>query len=339
MLRLPQAVAAVCDRRSIMSAVTDRCYSICVLLFALTFTFPLTLGAAESSEPAPLASRSLLLDVTRAGQRLVAVGDRGHVLLSDDEGGTWRQVIVPTRAMLTGASFGDAQHGWTVGHDGVILATANAGQTWTAQASTYSDLETIFLDVQAADAQRAIAIGAYGKAVVTADGGKTWMPSLPVPEEVHLNQVVLDASKTQHIAGENGTLLVRDTRKGWRKLPVPYDGSLYGVMLLGEHSLLVYGLRGHVFTSDDDGETWAERATPAAVLIMAGVRLKSGVIVLAGLGGNFSVSRDGGHTFAAWKPAAFTGGVASLLETADGALLAVGESGAVRLLLPEGSKP
>lgn len=36
----------------------------------------------------PLAGRSSLLDITRAGSRLVAVGERGHVLLSDDQGKT-----------------------------------------------------------------------------------------------------------------------------------------------------------------------------------------------------------------------------------------------------------
>ena len=44
------------------------------------------------------ALRSTLLDVASAGQRLVAVGERGHVLLSDDQGKTWRQArTVPTR--------------------------------------------------------------------------------------------------------------------------------------------------------------------------------------------------------------------------------------------------
>src|SRR5690349_8937389 len=69
---------------------------VALLVFGL-WLMPI-LRAAESSEPARLAAKSLLLDVARAGSRLVAVGDRGHVLLSDDEGGTWRQVIVPTRA-------------------------------------------------------------------------------------------------------------------------------------------------------------------------------------------------------------------------------------------------
>jgi len=298
-----------------------------------------TVTAAESSEPAPLASRSLLLDVTRAGQRLVAVGDRGHVLLSDDEGATWRQVVVPTRAMLTGVSFGDAKHGWAVGHDGVILATTDGGQTWNGQESN-SSLETVFLDTHFLDATNGFVIGAYGQCLHTTDSGKTWTAIKATDDEVHFNQIAAGMDGTLYLAGESGTLLASgDQGATWHKLKVPYDGSLFGLLPLDARSLLVYGLRGHVFVSEDAGATWAPREIPVPVLIMTGVRLKSGPIVLAGLGGNFFISRDGARTFEAWKPAAFTGGVAGLLETHDGALLAVGEGGVVRLQLPEAPKP
>ena len=122
----------------------------------------LPLAAAETSEPAPLAAKSLLLDAARAGYRLVAVGDRGHILLSADEGRTWTQVPTPTRAMLTGVAFADATHGWAVGHDGVILASTDGGQTWT-RADDGRDLESVFLDVCFLDAKTGFIAGAYGR--------------------------------------------------------------------------------------------------------------------------------------------------------------------------------
>ncbi len=344
MLARPSSVAAVCDRRE-RTAVIDRRYSmgagcphpasswsICLALFA-ALILPLSLSALDS-EPAPLAAKSLLLDVARAGSRLVAVGDRGHVLLSDDEGRNWRQIIVPTRAMLTGVSFGDAQHGWAVGHDGVILATTDGGVTWTHQDSG-ADLETIYLDVFFSDAQHGLAVGAYGKCILTMDGGKTWQPSATIPDEVHLNQIAPTRTDTVYLAGEAGTLLTSDdARAGWRKCPVPYDGSLFGVLPLNEHSLLTYGLRGHVFTSSDSGKEWIEREISVPVLIMAGVRLKTGLIVLAGTGGNFFLSSDLGQSFANWKPNDYKGGVSALVETTDSVLLVVGELGAYRLAPP-----
>ena len=81
----------------------------------------------------PLADKSLLLDVTCTGQRLIAVGERGHILLSDDQGESWRQVVTPTRQMLTAVSFPTPARGWAVGHDGLILASIDAGESWSVQ--------------------------------------------------------------------------------------------------------------------------------------------------------------------------------------------------------------
>ena len=68
----------------------------------------LSLGAAPASaaqadaalyqRPAlhsELAARSLMLDVTRAGEQLLAVGERGFILRSQDNGHSWQQVPSP----------------------------------------------------------------------------------------------------------------------------------------------------------------------------------------------------------------------------------------------------
>ncbi|HWA27803.1 MAG TPA: YCF48-related protein [Lacunisphaera sp.] len=323
------------DRRASVAAVTDRRFGLCptLALLAALLLSPAPLPALDS-ELAPLAASSLLLDITRAGSRLVAVGDRGHVLLSDDEARTWRQVVVPTRAMLTGVSFADAKHGWAVGHDGVILATADGGQTWALQPSG-ADLETVFLDVYFSSPESGLVAGAYGKCLLTIDGGKSWQPAAPVPDEVHVNQIAPAATNMLYLAGEAGTLLVStDPGKAWRKCDVPYEGSLFGVLPLDTNTLLAYGLRGNVFVSSDAGATWNARPVPVPVLLMAAVKMKSGAVILAGLGGNFFISRDVATAFRHWQPAEYNGGVSALLEAADGALVVVGEKGAARLAVP-----
>ena len=69
----------------------------------------------------PLASRALLNGLANAGTRIVAVGQRGHVLLSDDSGKSWQQADVPVSSDLVAVSFPSASTGWAVGHDGVVL--------------------------------------------------------------------------------------------------------------------------------------------------------------------------------------------------------------------------
>lgn len=90
-------------------------------------------ASAETAPIMPLAARSLLLDITTAGERLVVAGERGHILYSDDNGSSWRQATVPTTQMLTGIHFVDEQHGWAVGHDGMILASSDGGEHWRIQ--------------------------------------------------------------------------------------------------------------------------------------------------------------------------------------------------------------
>lgn len=305
-------------------------------LVATVFALALaaSLSAAETSDPAPLAPKSLLLAVARAGDKLVAVGDRGHVLRSADQGRSWTQVTVPTRAMLTGVAFPDAQHGWAVGHDGVILATSDGGQTWARQ-DAGKDIDSVYLDVHFRDAQHGWAVGAYGKCMVTSDGGKTWSAAKPSEDEVHYNRITAAPDGTLYLAGEGGLLLVsKNGGKNWTKADVPYDGSLFGTLPLDGDAVVTYGLRGHILRSEDGGTTWTEEENPVQVLIMAGTRLTVGAVVLAGQGGNFFVSRDGGKTFKHWKPDGFGTSVSAVLDTGDGALLTVGEAGAVRLPLP-----
>jgi photosystem II stability/assembly factor-like uncharacterized protein len=80
-----------------------------------------------------LASSSLLVDIEAAGDRLVAVGTRGHIVYSDDKGASWQQAAVPVSVLLTSVDFATDQKGWAVGHGGVILHSNDGGMTWQKQ--------------------------------------------------------------------------------------------------------------------------------------------------------------------------------------------------------------
>ncbi|HVT71557.1 MAG TPA: YCF48-related protein [Lacunisphaera sp.] len=286
------------------------------------------------SEPAPLAARALLLDIAAAGDRLVAVGDHGDIVVSADQGRIWRQSLAPTHALLTGVCFAGAKQGWAVGHQGVILHTSDGGDTWERQ-DDRKHLDDVHLDVLFRDEHHGFVVGAYGKFLVTADGGRSWTAGHPTADEVHYNRITAGPDGALYLSGESGTTLIsRDDGATWTKADVPYDGSLFGVLPLGDGRLLTYGLRGHVLRSDDRGATWSEVPLGSTVLIMAGRRLADGRTVLAGQGGNFFVSRDGGRSFTNRRPAEIESSIADLIGTADGAVVTVGEAGAVRLNLP-----
>lgn len=107
-----------------------------VLLMATAVTAYAQDAAVSSQKPAIKSEKiaqSLLQDIARVGDRLVVVGERGHIAISEDNGKTWQQAEVPTRAMMNAVFFVSASEGWAVGHDGLVLHTTDGGKVWTIQ--------------------------------------------------------------------------------------------------------------------------------------------------------------------------------------------------------------
>jgi photosystem II stability/assembly factor-like uncharacterized protein len=289
---------------------------------------------AGDAELAPLAARSLLLDGQNLGAQLVAVGERGHILVSPDQGRSWEQRPAPTRATLTSVFFIDDQHGWAGGHDTTILRTVDGGRSWT---SVHTDPErgAPVLDLWFRDAANGYAIGAYGLFLTTTDGGTTWEET-PLPDEsgtdidLHFNQLLEMADGRLVLAAEAGHLFISADGKEWRPLSLPYEGSMFGTLPLGGNRLLAYGLRGHLFLSADAGRNWRPVVTGTEAILNDATRLRDGRIVIVGLAGTVLVSSDDGEHFVL-RQQADRAGFARVLETADGALVLLGAQGARRL--------
>jgi photosystem II stability/assembly factor-like uncharacterized protein len=205
------------------------------------------------AEIAPRADQSLLTAITRAGaQRLVVVGSRGHILLSDDDGAHWRQVASPVNSLLTQVAFLDAQTGWAVGHDATVLKTADGGETWTIR--HFDAAGEALLDVMFLDSQRGLALGAYGTLLTSADGGETWAAAenLLTEEGMHLNAIARLNDGRLLIAGETGLVaLSPDGGQTWERVEFPYEGSLFAVRPHGERGAIVGGLRGNSLRTTD----------------------------------------------------------------------------------------
>jgi len=278
----------------------------------------------------------LLLDGALSGSSVVAVGERGTVLISGDGGTSWRRAATPTRATLTGISFPAVQlprRGWAVGHEAEILTSVDRGVTWTRQFQGKNRTDS-FLDVLALDERTAIAVGAYGLFASTDDGGNSWSVRRIRDEDSHLNRISLGPTGKLYIAGEAGTLL-RSNDRGlkWREIRTSYQGSFFGILPLGESSLLAYGLRGHVFRSEDDGATWRELESPAPALLATAVRLPGRGILLAGQARILLRGADDSPSLQPVATAPSTA-IAELVDLGGGRFVALGEAGATSLTLP-----
>lgn len=257
--------------------------------------------AAKAPEPAPLPAasvRQLLLDVTPAGTRLVAVGERGRIFLSSDQGTTWRMVATPGEATLTAVHFHDERHGWAVGHDAVILRTEDGGASWTLVHQAPAEYRPL-LDLWFENENHGFAVGAYGLCLETRDGGRHWQRRTLLPEDMHLNAIAGGPDGRIYVAGEAGTLLRSDdSGRRWRKLASPYHGSFFGVLRLPDGNPLVFGLRGKAFRSPDGGRRWLPVDTHGEAALQGGAVLTDRSVALVGNDGTILVSHDNGRRLA-----------------------------------------
>lgn len=283
----------------------------------------------------PFAERSMILDATRAGTRLVAVGERGVVLLSDDEGAHWRQAgTVPVDATLTAVSFADARQGWAVGHLGVILHSADGGETWSVQRIDPVEDRPLF-SVVFTDAHTGVAVGLWSLMLRTRDGGRTWEEAeLPPPPgdtraDANLMSVFGDAQGRLFIAGERGLVLRSlDAGESWSYHPTGYRGTFWSGTALADGTLIVGGLRGSVYRSTDGADSWQRVETGSQSSVTDFVAL-DGRVFAVGLDGVSLDSRDGGASFELSRRAdrlSLTAAVA----TTDGGVVRFSRAGLVR---------
>lgn len=316
--------------KSIRQIIFAACAAFLQQAFGAGFVDPLDTLAQIS----PLANRSLMQSVTSAGQRLVAAGQRGRIIVSEDGGRSWTQSPVPVGSDLTAIYFVNDRQGWAVGHDGVILHSADGGSTWMLQldgrkanelllaamqlraaaepaataaqrllteAQRYREqgADKPFLDIWFADERTGYAVGAYNLIFRTDDGGTTWLPWFDRTENPKLFNLyaIRPAAGGLYIAGEGGLVLKLDVAAGkFKAATLPYKGSFFGVADAGS-AVLVFGLRGNAFRSDDGGRSWTRVAAGLPASIVAGVSIPDGAVVLADAGGRIVASVDAGKTF------------------------------------------
>lgn len=275
-----------------------------------------------------LAVESLLLSVTRAGTRMVAVGEFGNVVLSDDNGKTWRQANrVPTTMTLTSVVFVSDKKGWAVGHDAIILTTDDGGENWTRQYGGQKDnADAVLLSVHFRDASNGFAVGAFNRTIATTDGGKTWvardtlMPPRAPSKAPEVGDDAVSDVATVAASAENDPF----ARTG------ADENHLNGIFTGPDaNTLYIAAEGGAVFKSTDAGATWKKLYTGYIGSFWGGFTAKDGTVYLAGMRGNLWRSTDGGSTFAKLDTAGADQSIAAGAQLADGSLVFVGLGGQV----------
>ncbi|QOC22361.1 hypothetical protein IC757_15300 [Wenzhouxiangella sp. AB-CW3] len=268
------------------------------------------------ADPAPLAHKSLMLDIVQAGERYVAVGERGHVLYSDD-GREWTQArFVPVSATLVRVTYTDGRL-WAVGHDSTIIHSRDRGDTWSLQ-SFEPEWEQPLLDVHFFNANEGIAIGAYGLFMRTDDAGRHWdvheMMDLVTSEAIDWREA---AESEDEFADEIGPD-EDDWGHGdddWGHGDDDWDDEFYdpeqdfdrgcyefmechlnAVLDLGDGQMMMVAERGYGFRSTDGGESWESFRFPYPGSMFGLIPANGGVLAF-GLRGNVQFSDNFGDSW------------------------------------------
>lgn len=282
--------------------------------------------ALEYAEKMPLADEALVLDATTTNARAVAVGTRGHVLLSEDYDSWVQAESVPTRAALTGVDFVGEQ-GWVVGHESVIIHSADGGSNWERQYHA-PEREQPFLDVLFLDQERGFALGAYGLFMKTNDGGESWTEGrVSEIDDWHLNAIARSPNGTLHIAAEQGIVYSsQDNGETWAATDLPYQGSMFDIIVLPDETVLAFGLRGRAFKSTDDGGTWDPVDTGTESSLHGARVLRGGKLVIVGSSG-VVLERDRGAERFERRPHPSDEALAGVLQGPKGRLIHYGVNG------------
>lgn len=308
--------------------------------------------------------RQFMLAAAKVGKRIVAVGERGVIVLSDNAGKTWKQATrVPVSVTLTAVCFINQTLGWAVGHGGTVLHTTDAGETWDVQANgeqlakaalqeaeefarlnpTAANAERLLksaqrlladgpdkplLDVRFRDANHGWVVGAFNMSFETKDGGKTWTGLRHLvdnPKELHLYSLHLSASE-MYIVGEQGQMhRSGDGGQSFQALKSPYNGSWFCVSTSSDGAVVAGGLRGNLFRSINHGESWQKIEGLPPVSLVSITPLSDGRVLLANQAGQlFTLGTE--DSVAPLKSPPLPP-LSSALQLSAGALLVVGAVG------------
>ena len=324
--------------------------------------------------PSELAARSLIFAIHKYHDRFYAVGHRGHILLSDDGENWIQAEVPVRSTLLDihfptpelgwavghegvilhstdgGKTWSKQYDGLRYGEEGLAYYSRLAQETPENEDFPFLVGEMEFAISQGADKPLfkvlfhnenfGHALGAYGMILRTEDGGKNWEHVLHNTENDSFYHVfdfaALPGGSRFFMSGEAGLFMIGDIDAASAVLieNVPWEGSFFTSAATAEGAVVLGGLRGRMFRTEDEGASWEEVQKPPTSSIVASTVLDDGRLVFAGIAGELLVSSDGGRSFN-FLPISTGSRIYTVSEGPEGSLLAGGPAGIKKLQRPQ----
>lgn len=285
-------------------------------------------GLADAEQTGP--SQRVFMGLAHSGESVFAVGEEGVIRFSDDNAANWHSVSSGVEHTLTAIEFASEKRGWAVGHNGVVLQTANGGRNWQpVHVATEEHQGPALMDVVFGKDQMGLIVGDNNLIFATRDGGESWYREVYEAgryPSAHNAALLLDSGHAL-IATGAGEILVRAPGENqWSRKYGPDRKALLGMVDLGSDRVLAFGAHGQVLETMDAGATWSEVETTSSANYLAGARLGDGSVVLVGSEGMVARRKVGEAMFLQEEqlpPGALTG----VVEGQNGRLLVTGAQG------------
>ncbi len=140
--------------------------------------------------------------VTISESEAFAVLDGNHLIKTDDQGKTWRQVSVSSKYVFS-IAFAPNGTGWVVGNKGCFQRSDDGGKTWRQPSSLTQDFVNRDWEAIAFNSNgTGLAVGENDTLALTTDNGQTWkLQDLRTGD--HLRAVRLQGSRAIILGSQN----------------------------------------------------------------------------------------------------------------------------------------
>ncbi len=227
---------------------------------------------------------------------VVAVGDLGVILRTQDGGNTWKLQPSDTSIALYGVHFPNADLGMAVGDSGVILRSEDGGKSCLTQISnTIVALRAVYMF----GPSDGVAVGDGGTIIYTIDGGNTWLPAASgTVRDLHALQG--NNAGWLMAVGDLGVVLIsKNGGETWEAQTPPTSANLYDILYLQTNSWMVVGSEGKILLGQgDEMLSWSTIASPILGISM---RLLTRAAIISSSSGTTAVvlkSSDNGSSWA-----------------------------------------
>lgn len=235
-----------------------------------------------------------LNNVDFAGQRIVAIGEGGKIIKSDNQGQDWTTVNSGTNAQFSDIQFTDDKTGYIAGTgSSTLLKTEDGGNNWFPVDVLNTQVKRMFFT--SANVGYLFNNQSFLK---TTDGARTWKKGL-LNNYNDVNSVYFTDEKNGFLCGSSRTFM--RTKNGgdtWENvtLPLGENTNLAKVTFVNSKTGYVLSANGDVLQTSDGGDNWKRVSTISSDYITGCyfVDEKTGYVVAGFNGSVIYKTVDGG---------------------------------------------